>query len=338
MKILAASAAFLLAASLSLSAIPADITYSEGDASVRLKSGKQQDAEIGIAVNTGDTLKTGADGLVELNQKGVNIKIAHNTVFALMERAQGNQTTSVLSVTLGSIKFRYDKLTGSEPQVRTNGAVAGVRGTEFTVFSGADGSTLFAVDSGQVTVEAEGKSVDLGASEGVEVPLGKPPGDKFTVHRDQVNYSTWNDDKLQAMLADPEAAMTSIETAMAGYITDVNDYAALFIEYKQKLDAERANRQKITDEKGKEEGTKYETDVVFPLMVQTSSLSLNLAYSSLAALSLRRFVAGRLYILLKSRLIAHPDDQMWIGFTSRFGNLLEQFEEAITPHLVEANI
>ena len=130
---------------------------------------------------------------MELDQKGVTIKIAHNTVFTLMEKAQGNQSTSVLSVALGSIKFRYDKLTGTEPQVRTNGAVAGVRGTEFTVFSGADGSTLFAVDSGQVTVEAAGQSVDLAASEGVEVPLGKPPGDKFTVQRDQVNYSTWND-------------------------------------------------------------------------------------------------------------------------------------------------
>ncbi len=113
-----------------------------------LSNGKQQDAEIGSVLNTGDSLKTGTDGQVELDQKGVSIKIAHNTVFTLMEKAQGNQSTTVLSVALGSIKFHYDKLTGTEPQVRTNGAVAGVRGTEFTVFSGADGSTLFAVDSG----------------------------------------------------------------------------------------------------------------------------------------------------------------------------------------------
>ena len=31
----------------------------------------------------------------------------------VMEREQGGKTSSVLSVTLGSIKFRYDKLTGS---------------------------------------------------------------------------------------------------------------------------------------------------------------------------------------------------------------------------------
>ena len=51
------------------------------------------------------------------------------------------------------------------------------------------------------------------------------------------------------MLADPDTAMTSIETAMASYIKDVNDYAALFTEYSDKLAAERVNRQKITDQR-----------------------------------------------------------------------------------------
>ena len=210
-----AAAAFLLVGALAVSAAPADVTYTEGDASLKLKNGKTQDAQIGDVMNTGDTLRTGRDGLAELDQKGVTIKIARQTVFTLMEREQGGQTRPVLSVALGSIKFHYDKLTGQEPQVRTNGMVAGARGTEFDVFAGADGSTLIAVDSGAVTVESEGKSVDLAANEGVEVPLGQPPGDKFTVQRDQIDYSKWNDGKLSAMLADPLAAMTSIETAMA---------------------------------------------------------------------------------------------------------------------------
>src|SRR5208337_2868049 len=185
-------AMLLLAGTLVASAAPADVTYTEGDATLKLKTGAQQDVQIGDTLNTGDTLRTGADGLAELDQKGVTIKISHGTVFTLMERNQAGQTSTVLSVALGSIKFRYDKLTGSEPQIRTNGAIAGVRGTEFTVFSGADGSTLFAVDSGKVTVESEGKSVDLVANEGVEVPLGQPPGEKISIHSDQVDYSKWN--------------------------------------------------------------------------------------------------------------------------------------------------
>ena len=333
-----ACATFLLFGALALSAIPADVTYTEGDASIRLKSGKTQDAQIGDVMNTGDTLRTGADGQAELNQKGVTVKIAPKTVFTLMEREQGGKTSSVLSVALGSIKFRYDKLTGSEPMVRTNGAVAGVRGTEFSVFSGADGSTLIAVDSGQVTVESEGKSVDLAAKEGVEVPLGKPPGDKFTVPDKLVDYSKWNEGKLDAMLADPLAAMTGIENTLLEYIKNVSDYNATFLEYTARLDKARQKRAQIFKDKGIDDASMYDQKVLGPLMVQTGHLFLNVRYYSLAALSMRRFVAGRLYLFMKTRSIAHPDGLQWTVFLSRFNDMLSSFEQSIVPQLVTTDI
>jgi hypothetical protein len=289
-------------------------------------------------MNTGDTLRTGKDGLAELDQKGVSIKIAKNTVFTLMEREQGGNTSSVLSVTLGSIKFRYDKLTGQEPLVRTNSMVAGVRGTEFSVFSGDDGSTLIAVDSGQVTVESEGKSVDLAATEGVEVPLGKPPSDKFTVPKELMDYSKWNGDKLAGMLADPLAAMTSIENSLAEYEKNVADYNATYLEYKARLDEERQKRLQISKEQGADAAAKYQQDVITPLSLQTGHLFLNVRYFSLAALSMRRFVVGRLYLSLKARYIVNPDDPTWTEFVSRFDDFLSSFEQSISPQLVAADI
>ena len=226
--------------------LPTDITYTEGDATERLKTGKQQDAQIGDVLNTGDTLKTGSDGAVELNQKGVTIKISKGTVFTLMERAAADgKTTTVLSVALGSLKYKYDKVSGSEPQIRTNGAVAGVRGTEFTVFSGADGSTLIAVDSGQVDVESEGKIVQLAAAQGIEVPLGKPPGDPIPLKSDQIDYSKWNGDKLAAMLADPIGSMATIQSAMDEYIKNTADYYNQYLASNEQLaagDARRSSR------------------------------------------------------------------------------------------------
>ena len=241
-------AGLILAIAAAAHAAPTDVTYTEGDATTRYHSGVQQDTSVGDVLNTGDSVKTGDDGLVEMDQKGVTIKVSHGTVFTLMETAQGNQNAPVLSVALGSIKFRYDKLTGQEPLVRTNGAVLGVRGTEFTVFAGADGSTLIAVDSGQVTVQAEGQSVELASAEGVEVPLGKPPGDKFAVPKEKIDYSKWNDDKLSAMLADPLAAMQSIEQTMAGYIKNTIDYTNLFNEYT--AEARSGKRESCTNPKG----------------------------------------------------------------------------------------
>ena len=301
-------------------------------------TGKQQDTAIGDVLNTGDSVKTGTDGQVELDQKGVTIKVSHGTVFTLMEKEQNGQKAPVLSVALGSIKFRYDKLTGKEPLVRTNGAVLGVRGTEFTVFSGADGSTLIAVDSGQVTVQAEGKSVELASAEGVEVPLGQAPGDKFVVHSDQIDYSKWNDDKLNAMLADPLAAMQTIETTMAGYIKNVTEYDAAYKEYNQKLNDVRKEREKIFREQGADAATKFLHETELPLSVKTSFLVLNVRYFSLAALSLRRYVGGRLYVFLKAYYINHPDDPKWTDFTTRFDSLLSLFENSIAPQLLPVDI
>jgi hypothetical protein len=330
--------AFLAAAAVSAVAIPTDITYSEGEASIRFKSGKQLDAEIGAVVNTGDMLRTGRDGLVELDQKGVILKISPNTVFTLMEKEQKGSTTPVLSVALGSIKFRYSKLTGKEPTVQTNGCAMGVRGTEFSVFAGADGSSLIVVDAGSVEVEAEGRTVSLAPDEGVEVKLGMGPGEKFAVHSDQVDYSKWNDEKLAAMLADPATAMTGIEERMASYIASVTEYDGLYREYKQNLDEERQKRIKISEEKGAEEARKYEGEVVMPLMLKTSSLFLNLRFYSLAALSLRRWVGGRLYLFMKSRHITSPADTVYTDFIGRFERLLASFEGSIAPQLVEADI
>ncbi len=328
------AAALLLAAASFSFAIPTDVTYVEGDASLRLKNGKQAQAEIGTVLNTGDTVKTGRDGLVELDQKGVVLKISPNTVLTLQERSQKGVTMPMLSVALGSIKFRYDRLSGKEPGVQTSGATMGVRGTEFSVYAGADGSTLILVDSGSVEVEADGRAVSLAADEGVEVTLGKGPGDKFAVQRNQVDYSKWNEEKLAGMLADPDSAMTGIEERMASYIASVKEYDALYREYNDKVTGERQKRMAMPQEQAQ----KYENEVVMPLVVQAANLGLNVRFYALAALSLRRWVGGRLYALLKSRSIGQPADPDFARFRSRFERVLAGFEQSIAPHLVAADI
>ena len=58
----------------------------------------------------------------------------------------------------------------------------------------------------------------------------------------------------------------------------------------------------------------------------------------MAALSLRRYVAGRLYVTLKARYITEPRSEAWTGFLARYNELLKGFETAIAPHLVEADM
>jgi hypothetical protein len=321
-----------------LSAVPAEVVYTEGEANIRYRSGPQREASIGDSLNTGDTLKTGADGLVELDQKGVRLNIASNTVFTLMEKERGGKPAGVFSLVLGSVKFRYDRLTGQEPLIQTNSCVAGVRGTEFSVFAGVDGSALIVVDRGAVTVEAEGQSVALEPEEGVEVRPGQPPGDKFKVQRYQADYSKWNEEKLALMLQDPLSAVTSIGERLDAYIRDIEEYWTLYRQYKERLDAERQVMVDIEGKQGKEQARRYNLDTVMPLAVQSGNLFLNVRYFTLAALSLRRFVGARLYLFLKAQSFAQPDEPLYLDFLDRYSRFLETYESSIVPHLVEADI
>jgi hypothetical protein len=321
-----------------LQAVPADVVYAEGDATVKYKGGRTDDAYIGDVVNPGDSVLTGSDGFVELDQAGLSLKINPETVFALQEKEQAGQTAGVFSVVLGSIKFRFDRLTGKEPLIQTGSAIAGVRGTELSVYAGADGSSLILVDSGLVTVEAAGQSVDLAGEEGVEVRPGEPPGEKFSVKRRQVDYRSWNDEKLEAMLQDPFSALERIADRMAYYVDNVNEYATLTEEYKARVEAERDKKAEIAEQQGRDAAVAYENDIIRPMAVKAFNSSLNVRYFALAGLSLRRFVGGRLYTLLKARNLTQIAGDEFGSFSARFEFLLGEFERTIVPYLVEADI
>jgi hypothetical protein len=330
--------AFSLAAAAALPALPTDITFTDGDASVRYVNGRAAEAVIGDVLDTGDSLKTGSDGLVEMNQKGLVLKISPDTVFTLRERERGGEKTGVLSVVLGSLKMRFDKLTGKEPLVQTASCAAAARGTELTVYAGADGSSLIAVDSGQVQVEAMGTVVDVNAGEGVEVKPGQAPGDIFDVRTQLTDFRTWNDGKLAAMAAEPTLAIRAVTGQMLSYIKSVDEFQSYYQEYSKRLAEERQKAIDMVDEKGKEETRTYEEAVVFPLALQTGNLYLNMRFYSLAALSLRRYVAGRMYLIMKTRYLTHPEDPAFGEFLDRYHEFLSTFERFIVPHLVEADL
>jgi len=318
--------------------VPNDVIYSEGDATVKFQEGYVEDVYIGDVYDTGDTVTTGYDGFVELDQEGLVLKINPDTVFTLQEKEEKGEKTGVFSLALGSIKFRYDRITGKEPMIQTPSCIAGVRGTEFSVFAGADGSALIVVDSGQVEVESEGKAVQLAADEGVEVQPGEPPGDKFVVKLDQIDYRTWNDEKLDSMLEDPAKALLRIEDRLDYYIENIEEYKTLFLEYEKRLREERRKAGEIADKEGAEAATVYQTEVVSPLTVKTGNLYLNVRFFSLAALSLRRYVGSRLYLFLKSRYIANPYDPAFADFQEKFTEILNRFERSVSPNLVDRDI
>jgi hypothetical protein len=338
MKKIILAASLLTLILLSGFAVPNDVTYAEGDATVKFQEGYVEDVYIGDVYDTGDTVTTGYDGFVELDQEGLVLKINPDTVFTLQEKEEKGEKTGVFSLALGSIKFRYDRITGKEPMIQTPSCAAGVRGTEFSVFAAADGSALIVVDSGQVEVESEGRAVQLTTDEGVEVQPGEPPGDKFAVKSDQIDYRSWNDSKLEVMLDNPILAMDRIHDRLEYYNSNVDLYYSLYRENEELLTRERSKAVEIDQKEGTDAGNKYRLDVIQPIAERTRNSYINLRFYSLAALSLRRYVGGRLYLFMKTQYIINADDVAYQQFKRSYRDFLDQFETTIVPHLADIDI
>jgi len=317
----------------------ADIVYVEGTVDLKLADGGKTEALIGDYLARGDTIITDTDSYAELEQtNGYSIKISEDTIFTLQEMERGGEKRSVLSTTVGAVAFKFAMMTGKEPLIATPGTVAGIRGTEFQLFAGIDGATLVVVSSGKVEVEAEGKKVELLPEEGVEVPAGAPPGEKFQVLRGELDFSTWNSTRLESMLEDPAGAIRGIEKAMEAFRVNIAELLPAWEVDREKLEAERQKLLDLEAEKGKEARKEHYEKVVFPLEVETTYLRLNIRYYALSALSFRRYVLGPMYARVKSTFIGSLDSPAYADFEKVYESILADYERDITPLLVEADI
>jgi hypothetical protein len=327
----------LLLAAAGLFAITAKVVYTEGQATVRLVSGRTEKIAIGKSYATGDSLRTGKDGMVELTQSGLTIRVGPSTVFTLLEKELDGKPKGVLAVTLGTIKVKYDRLTGAEPLIQSSSCIAGVRGTELTVWAGTDGAAQLVVDSGLVTVEAFGKTVELGPSEAVVILNGEQPGDKFVLHREQLDHAAWDAGRVEALMADPLAALAGMRERLAYYAANVGYYHGRSLDLAARITAERDRAEKVGKEQGNEAQQAYDREHVRPLVLENAFLILNYRYFGLAALDMRRFVGSRMYLLLKVKYAASTGDPVWTRFQDQYTTFTADFENSIMPVLVDAD-
>lgn len=117
------------------------------------------DSDVGMEIFNQDLISTGSDGILEVEltayaNPGTIVKVAEKTAFYLdFSRHMGAAKTD-LPLLAGSLAFKVQRLTGSEElNVRTQSAIAGVRGTEFEVVTAPEGSILVVCSEGKVSCE-----------------------------------------------------------------------------------------------------------------------------------------------------------------------------------------
>ncbi len=159
----------------------AKIAYMMGDVKV-VRAGLEQPARIGMILESGDKIKTGAESKVMLRlSTGSRIKLAASSELVVDELFGSN---SVFTATTGKILFRVAKHKDKVFKVKTNAFVAGVRGTQFAVFVDEGGAELVVLEgavavndmaTGRRILVRQNQSVSGKAGAGVGAPRSLPP-------------------------------------------------------------------------------------------------------------------------------------------------------------------
>ena len=305
------------------------ISFMEGKVNHRDKAGKITDARIGQDIFTDDTLITGLNGYCEVEmENGSVITLNNDTVFTFGEiedKEEKGKKRNIFSCIFGSADFKFKKFTGKEPYIATPSTICGVRGTDFTVIAGADGSSMYVVASGEVYVEAGGNGVSLLPDEGVKVKAGQ----KFEVKRDSVNYNKILQESEALFLTDPAANMNDLITLLKGYASDAKYWDTLRLENIDKVMAAREQAVKIKEEQGDKAWEDFINTQVSPLEIDTSYLRLNARHYSVSALSMRRYIVSYMYIIMRTRYVLKTDSPEYIKFIEKYKEFMVIFNRDI---------
>ena len=327
----------LLCLTAGLTAQESDVVFIDGWVDIKDSSGEIYELFIGDRVYNGDTVITGEDGIAELEpENGSRIIIKPDTIFSIKQTEFNGKKQSIVTTTLGQVSFKFNRMT-NEPLIATPSTVMGIRGTEFTVYAGADGSSLIAVESGAVEVSGQGKSVMLEKNEGVEVKAGKTPGEKFPVMVGQLNFDDWNVSKINEMIEEPAAALENLSVQLNDLAIQMEEWVETYNDSRAKLEELRTELKTLLNEGKTEEGLELKENTIRPLEYSTSRLVLNYRYYALSALSLRQHVLSGFYIRMKTSYIKDMKNPVYTDFLNQYNDLLEQYTQRIQPYLVEAD-
>lgn len=153
------------------------IAYLRGSATVTRDGQVLKDIGIGDEVEDEDLIVTGAGSTMQVEldpataMKGT-LNISPNSRFYLRSDDLEGQRKNEVELIAGQIALKVKKLAGDPSfDVSTGTAVAGVRGTEFTVTSSDSGDVLVGCSEGAVSVSDSGGTVISEPGQVVEKPV-----------------------------------------------------------------------------------------------------------------------------------------------------------------------
>lgn len=166
----AAAAASVPSYDARLTAVTGEVTVFAADAPTQPAA-----ASVGMPLDEGDRVVVAAGGSAEVSLDGASLlQLGENADFTLTSLSRAR---AELSLALGSLLAKIQKLGVDRLEVRTPAAVAAVRGTEFGVDAGGAGgeARVGVFDEGRVEVSGSGAMETLTPNQETSVRPGERP-------------------------------------------------------------------------------------------------------------------------------------------------------------------
>ena len=204
-----------------------EIDWIIGDVKYSHLGKEWREAEVGLSLFPGDMVKTGEGSEATLTGEDYKIFISENTKFTVSERFQDGEKRRSFMLFLGRIKMKLGKKNITEPEVRTQTVNLTVRGTEFEVASGYDGSSMVVISEGVVSVRGKRKELVLEKGEGTEVRFGEEPEKKFKVITKVIDWNEWFKVSKESIKGREEELLGLILEKFDSIISEIKDYEEL---------------------------------------------------------------------------------------------------------------
>lgn len=230
--------------------ISGNVTYSH------LKS-EWQDLRVGMDLGTGDIIKTGMNSETTLLDDGIEIHIIENTTFTISERFENDEKKSSFMLFLGRMKFKLARASKKEPEIQTQTVNLAIRGTEFEVGSGYDGSTLVLLSDGVVAVRGKTSELVLEKGEGTEVPFGEEPTEKFKLVTRIINWDEWFAFSKEAVKGNELMLLGKFLERFNEIDSQINNYEKIRAEAREKKEEYVLIRDELRKEGKHEEANEY---------------------------------------------------------------------------------
>jgi hypothetical protein len=165
-------------------------------------------AKVSQTVTAGQVITTSENGraVLELDD-GSLLELSKGSSLAMGGREKDGSTKTFFTLLSGQVMARVKKLSASDTfQISTPTAIAGVRGTAFSVSVADSGDSHIGVEEGSVEVgdadaleEDDSKTLTLSAKESAEVSLTGAPEKKTGTDMKRFSYDRWNADRQKQL-------------------------------------------------------------------------------------------------------------------------------------------